>query len=80
MTDVFQGIIQSGKKYLDQGIARFKIKDYWGAMDWFSKAIEIDKNNSFAYEVSGIAGLSNHLHSPKSQEPYITDRQIFNIN
>ena len=46
---------QTSKEFYKRGIIKDSLKDYKGAIDDYTKAIEIDKSNDFAFTYRGIA-------------------------
>ncbi len=57
---------QSAKEFLENGIAKHKVKDYEGAIKDYSKAIKEDKNYTDAYYNKGTCELAlNDLKSAK---------------
>ena len=57
-------------KYFESGKAKFEAGDYAGAIDDYSKAIELDPNNAQAYFNRGLA--KNELKIPGAAEDYMT--------
>ena len=51
------GYSQTANEYFDRGLAKYDNKDYSGAIDPFTKAIEIEPNSALAYYSRGLSKI-----------------------
>ena len=49
------GYGQTADDYIERGVEKFKLKDYTGAINEFTKSIQIDVNNEAAYIKRALA-------------------------